>query len=195
MSAHMPHPLGYYVFQAFKAAVNEPSSAYEEDHFFGAINSLLQQNFPLDTGFLVVPRPVPVGCNEQFVFAMDFDVRYKGKTVLIVLIQPRISLPSASMRKDADTRMRSRFSNAYKDCPVEVLHGVIFFGTRFARYKIERDTGNWAPPRPMGRVDSKIDLQPAEELWRNDILEPGDAEVVLELFGAILRACRAVDED
>jgi hypothetical protein len=189
-----PHPLGYDLYHAFKAVADEPSCAHEEDSSYGAVNSLLNAHFPLQSGFMVVPRPVPIGCHdEEFVFTVEFDVRYKGKTVLVVLAKPGPSLRSPSVRKDADKRMRARFSDLYEACPVDRLHGIIFFGVRFAYYGIDRETGVWAPPRPMRRTDSRVDLEPNEGLWHEDILVDEDAEGILELFGTILRACRAED--
>jgi len=186
------HPFYHDVHQAFLAATKRSS---EDVAFFGPLNALLSQHFPVGSGFIVVPRPVPIHCeDEQFVFTLEFDVQYHGKTVLVVLVKPAGTLQYSTCRRDADKQIRARFGNIYQECPVADLHGLVFFGSKVAYYKINRDSGVWQPPRPMRADPNKIDLHPPESWWADDILQDFEAERLLERFGLILRSCRETDE-
>jgi hypothetical protein len=91
--------------------------------------------------------------------------------------------------------MRARFSNYYKECATDRLHGLIFFGTRFAHYHIEKDTGKWSPPLAAETGGSRINTEPPADRWLDDVLQELSAELLLELFGNILRSCRTTEDD
>jgi hypothetical protein len=186
----MPHPFGFDIAEEFRTAHNKPWTGIDEDVFYGPINALLHMNFSPANGFMVVPRPVPIDCHdEQFLFTLEFDVRHRGKPVLIVLVKPSRSLSLATCRRDADSQMRALFANRYKECSLDVLHGLVFFGTRVAFYKIERETGKWSPPRPSDRESGKVYLEPSEDIWANDVLDEPVAEHLKDVFGRIFREC------
>jgi len=159
---------------------------------FACVNSLLTTHFPLESGFTVVPRPVPVHCvDDEFIFTLEFDVQYKGEPVLIALVKPEPSFQYSTSRMDADKQIRIRFGNRYKMCPSESLHGLVFFGSKVAHYTIHCESGNWSPPVPQ-RDPNVVNEKPPKSLYR-DILGHDEAEWMLDVLGHVLRTSRESD--
>ena len=185
------HPIHFDVVKAFK---DGQQRKYDEQAFYGPVNLLLAWYFSLERGFVVAPRSVPIGCyDEKFESTIEFEVQREGKPVLVVLVKPALSLNTVTSRIDADAQLRIRFSDRHTECPLEVLHGLVFFGCNFAFYRIECKTHRWNPPVPT-RNPYHVAEEPALERYSHDVTAEASAENLVDCFDGILRACRALDQ-
>lgn len=178
-----------------RAAFQAASHLHDEQAFFGPVNLLLNWYFSLERGFMVVPRTVPIGCDDEtFVSVVEFDVKVAFQTVLIVLVYPHRMLSSVTIRNEADRKMRSRFGSEYQKCPIDPLRGIVFFGESAAFYEIDR-SGAWKPPLPVKEDVDRVRTAPSAELWSNVITDADNAEdLLIDTFDRILRATGGMNQ-
>lgn len=183
------HPLAPEILTLFREA-DLDGSGHEEQAFFGPVNALLTRYFPLDQGFVVSPRPVPIGCvDEAFDFTIEFDVCKSGHLCLIVLVKPKNTLRSIVSRETADKQMRARFrSIADREKLNPTIYGLIFFGAKVAYYTLDTVTLRWTPPTPGNPDPNKIHSEPDINLWNDSILNAVDAERIVALMRKIAGA-------
>jgi hypothetical protein len=91
----------------------------------GPYNQVMYTLFPVGSGFIVFPTPLPDPQNpSQFIF--NYEVRFRNRPVLVVALKEASNLQNISKRKDADMQIRTRLAVLAGEWPVLAVY-VTFF--------------------------------------------------------------------
>lgn len=179
------HPWKGIILNRFISAKN---NTYEKE-YYPPYNALLYTHFPPSENYIVAPVTHPLGNTESIDLAVEYVIEMDNHPVFLLEVKSASSLDNKSSRTDADLQMRKRLGDMIESCPLDVLHGVIAFGTKIAFYSANRRTQTIDPPEIPRSTTWVIDTAPIERWENNDVLRSEGALRLEALFASIKNEC------
>ncbi|EJT97841.1 hypothetical protein DACRYDRAFT_111359 [Dacryopinax primogenitus] len=195
-----------------------------ESFWYALINVVLTHLFPSDSGFLVLPQPVPARDHREATDSMIFWIRMvasspkregRGYVIVVWEAKPEWAYGSFSGEMEADNQMRTRLLDVSRtwDQEAPLIIGISSFGPRFHVYTKFRGKHIQPPRRSNDAMYESEDVWPgshhqfiihresghkALELVRDiclEILQHEMGPVVLEHVHALIQSLKASEGD
>ncbi|KAF8515596.1 hypothetical protein BDD12DRAFT_811098 [Trichophaea hybrida] len=179
-------PWDEYTLEQFESAL--PRGEYDESEYYGPYNSLLNDLFPKQEHYMVVPQYKRPEQSKSVDFTTVFLVRHQKHPVFFVEIKPAGHIHNVSPRASADKQMRERFEDLGDRVEIPILYGVSAIGNKLCFYKYTKATGDLEPELIPSNARRVIDTAPINR-WDVDILTPQGEQRLLEVVGHVKGMC------
>ena len=162
-------PWDEYTLAQFESAL--PQGEYDESEYYGPYNGLLNDLFPKNEHYMVVPQYKRPAHLTSVDFTTIFLVRRHNHPVFFLEIKPAGHIHHAHPRALADKQMRERFEDLGDHVEIPILYGVSAIGTKLCFYKYTKETGDLEPELIPSSTSRVIDTAPIDR-WDVDVLMP-----------------------
>ncbi|RPB00819.1 hypothetical protein L873DRAFT_1678987 [Choiromyces venosus 120613-1] len=165
-----------------------PHGEFDESGYYGPYNGLLNDLFPKQEHYMVVPlyrRPTQLTSVD---FTTIFLVQQQKHPVFFIKIKPAGHINNTAPRALTDKQMRERFEDLGDRVEIPILHGVSAIGTKFCFYKYTKATRALEPGRIPGSSRMVVDAASINR-WNVDILTPQGEQRLREVVGNVKGMC------
>ncbi|KAJ7072865.1 hypothetical protein C8F01DRAFT_1105521 [Mycena amicta] len=146
-----------------------------ENPYLGAHLKLITYCFDRSFDFTYVCQT-----GDSMVYLVVFDdVRPEQCPVFLIQVNDDEHKLSLTERQAADEKMRKRYNDLLRDCPIPSLYGLSVMGTRMQVYCGDKEArvglNEWIVAPPFVKADSHSRFSPddyLEDRWSVDILSP-----------------------
>lgn len=165
-----------------------PHGEYDGSEYYGPYNGLLNDLFPKQEHYMVVPQYKRPAQLTSVDFTTIFLVQQQKHPVFFIEIKPAGHIHNVAPRASADKQMRERFEDLGDRVKIPILYGVSAIGTKLCFYKYTKETGDLEPELILGSARRVIDTAPINR-WDVDILTPQGEQRLREVVGHVKGMC------
>ena len=171
-----------YILEQFHTAL--PGGDHDESLYYGPYNTLLNELFPRQEHFMIVPQYKRPEHSKAVDFTTIFIVRHNSHPIFFVEIKALGHLQRVSDRQAADNQMRERFEKLFDEVKISNLYGMSALGTRVCLYEWDRETRKIEPPAIPKDPNYTIDTAPIDR-WNLDILSAEGEQRLREVVARV----------
>lgn len=187
----MPWP--EFVVRQFEL-VNINQYTADED-YYGPFNTLLTTVFPPADDYQISPQHKRITGSINMDSSLIYIIKKRKVPVLFIEIKTHTAFDRASLRKEADDRMRDRFLDfASGNIAIPKLYSISALGTRFSVYEYTSGTRSLTPPRIPPDLSIVNDTAP-QGRWNYDIMELEGEARFMEIVAEIKEMAGELDQN
>ena len=174
------------IAEAFQLAL--PDGRHDESRFYGPYNLLLNHMFPIDEGYMIVPRYKRREHSRSIDFEVIFIVSHHEHPIFFVGAKPSGHIDNILPRRSADEQMRKRFLDLLGRLEVPILYGVSALGSKVCYYTYDEGSRRVSPKVIKNEQKLVIDTAPADR-WSLDIMTPDRGKKLREVLNHVKAVC------